>query len=499
MFVEATFTTSAITGGVAGTRRQLRSWRCLTWTHIAYLLAVSVSFASGQALASNAARPNIVVFLSDDHTWRDSSVYGSADIQTPNMKRLESAGMTFDNAYVASPSCAPSRAALLTGLYPQRNGAEPNHSRPREEIKKLPAYLQELGYQVVSFGKVGHYQQTPSYGFDAARHFGYHEDIAVPNAIEWLRKRESEKPLCLFVGTNWPHVPWPTDIGSIDPLQLDIPPNHVDSAATRKWRANYVAAIQQMDTELGLVYDTVLEQLGEETLFVHTSDHGAQWPFAKWTLYDDGIRTPLIVSWPGRVESGARSRAMVSWIDLLPTLVDAADGPKPDGLDGRSFLPVLEGKTQGHRDLVFTSHSGDGDHNVYPSRSVSTQDGWKYILNLHPEFEYTTHITNAATRSGYWHSWLEEAAIHPMAARRVQRYQMRPRAELYHVTEDPYELKNLIDDAKYQSVADDLRIALEKWIDEIGDQMKVYGTPRLLPNPNGSPPRKPILSHRELD
>lgn len=85
-------------------------------------------------------RPDMVIFLSDDHTWRDSSVYGSPDIETPNMARLAKAGMTFYKAYVASPSCAPSRAALLTGLYPANNGAEPNHSRPRADIKKLPAY-----------------------------------------------------------------------------------------------------------------------------------------------------------------------------------------------------------------------------------------------------------------------------------------------------------------------------------------------------------------------
>src|SRR5687767_9006725 len=91
--------------------------------------------------AADRSKPNIVVVLSDDHSVLDSSVYGSRDVRTPHMQRLAAAGLTFDRAFVASPSCAPSRAALLTGLYPARNGAEPNHSRPRAEIKKLPAYL----------------------------------------------------------------------------------------------------------------------------------------------------------------------------------------------------------------------------------------------------------------------------------------------------------------------------------------------------------------------
>jgi len=168
-------------------------------------LTLSIWFASLAPAqdSQKQQRPDIVVFLSDDHTWRDSSVYGSTEIDTPNMARLAQAGMTFDQAFVASPSCAPSRAAMLTGLYPANNGAEPNHSRPKADIKKLPAYLQELGYEVVSFGKVGHYAQTPEYGFDIARRWNYHEDIAIPEALEWLEQRESDQPLCLFVGSNW--------------------------------------------------------------------------------------------------------------------------------------------------------------------------------------------------------------------------------------------------------------------------------------------------------
>lgn len=232
-----------------------------------------VLFASQTAFADKPMpdRPDIVVFLADDHMVRDLSVYGSPDIQTPNMARLAAAGLTFDCAYVASPSCAPSRAALLKGIFPAKNGAEPNHSRPRADIKKLPQYLQALGYEVASCGKVGHYRQTPEYGFGVARHFGYHEDIAVPKAIEWLNARESDKPLCLFVGTNWPHVPWPEDTEGIEPEAQQIPPNQVDNETTRNWRARYVAAIRKMDDELGEIYDAARKKLGDDVVFLHTS------------------------------------------------------------------------------------------------------------------------------------------------------------------------------------------------------------------------------------
>ncbi|MEQ1827808.1 MAG: sulfatase-like hydrolase/transferase, partial [Pirellula sp.] len=423
------------------------------------------------------AKPNIVVFLSDDHTWRDSGVYGSKDIQTPNMDRLSRDGMTFDNAYVASPSCAPSRAALLTGLYPANNGAEANHSRPRESIKKLPAHLHELGYEVVSFGKVGHYKQTAEYGFDVARHFNYHEDIAVPKAIEWLRDRDATKPLCMFVGTNWPHVPWPEESDGIDPSKLIIPPNHVDNERMRERRAKYVAAIRKMDQDLGQVYDAALRQLGDSTFFLHTSDHGAQMPFGKWNLYDDGIRTPLIVRWKGHVAAASRSKAMVGWIDILPTLVDVAGGTPPKNIDGRSLMPILRGRTDMHRDAIFTMHSSDGVHNIFPMRAVSTPDGWKYIRNLHPEFRYTSHVTTSPGDTGYWPSWVESAATNPDAKSKVRAYLERPEEELYHVATDPYEQKNLIKDPAHGAKLATLRSQLEGWFKSTNDTLTVFGQP----------------------
>ncbi len=432
-----------------------------------------------RAEATAVQRPNIVVFLSDDHTWRDSSVYGSPDIDTPNMARLAKAGMTFDNAYVASPSCAPSRAAMLTGLYPAKNGAEPNHARPKESLKKLPAYLQELGYEVVSFGKVGHYRQTTEYGFDLARNFNYHDDEAIPEALQWLQDRQSEKPLCLFVGTNWPHVPWPDAIGELQPDQQVVPINHVDNQTTRQRRAHYVAAIKTMDRELGLVYDLALEKLGEKTFFLHTSDHGAQWPFGKWNLYDDGIRTPMIVSWSGQVESGSRSDAMVSWIDILPTLVDVAGGTPLEAIDGTSFLPVLTGRASAHRDLIFTTHSGDGNNNVFPIRCVSAPDGWKYIRNLHPEYRFTSHIITNPGDTGYWSSWVESATASDDARRKVQAYQYREAEELYDVKNDPYEQHNLIEDPTQASRVARLREALDQWMVTTNDPQTVFGKPTL--------------------
>ncbi|WP_197530979.1 sulfatase-like hydrolase/transferase [Bythopirellula polymerisocia] len=439
--------------------------------------------------ASHASQPHIVVFLSDDHTLTDSSVYGATDIVTPGMQRVADSGMTFQRAFVASPSCAPSRAALLTGLMPAGNGAEANHARPRKEIKKLPAYLHELGYEVVAFGKVGHYAQTPEYGFDLARHFTYHDDVAVGEAIKWLNQRESDKPLCLFVGTNWPHVPWP-QVTDIDSAKIEIPSTHVHTPQTRRARARYYQAIHTMDDELGRVFDAAYEKLGDNTLFIHTSDHGAQWPFAKWNLYDEGIRTPLIAAWPEKIKVGAQTEAMVSWVDLLPTLVEAAGGTIDQTLDGRSFLPVLLGDAQTHRQEIYTTHSGDGNFNVYPSRSLRDEQ-FKYIRNLHPEFRFESHVTKLRGKEDYWLSWVAKAEKNQHAAAKVKRYQQRPAEELYDLAADPHETNNLAGDPAQAERLADMREKLTAWLGKQGDQRTTYGMPTLVPR---SDPRPNIIT-----
>ena len=441
------------------------------------------------ALAAAPARPNLVVFLTDDHSRADSTVFGSTDVKTPNMERVARAGLTFDHAFVTSPSCAPSRAALLTGLTPARNGAEPNHSKPRAEIKKLPAYLQELGYEVVAFGKVSHYQHTGDYGFDHFAHDKYHEDIAVSAALAWLRARQSDKPLALFIGTNWPHVPWPETGEGYVAENVTIPANHVDTPQTRTARARCYAAIGRMDSELGEVFDAANAVLGTNTFFITTSDHGAQWPFGKWSLYDGGIRTPMIAVWPGKITAGTRTDAMVSWLDILPTLVAVAGGPAPQGLDGTSFAGMLRGQTAQHREKIFTTHSGDGRMNIYPTRSVRTAD-WKYIRNLHPGFYYSTHvdIVQANDAGGYWGSWDEKAKRDPAAAATVRRYHERPAEELFDLRTDPLELKNLAADPAQATRLAALRADVEAWMKVQGDEGKVFAEPRLLTDPARAAP-----------
>ncbi len=468
--------------------------RLLFWTII--LFGISAPCAMAQSPKA-IKKPNIVFFIADDLSLRDSSVYGALDVHTPNMQRISGEGLTFNSAFVASPSCAPSRAAFLSGLMPARNGAEPNHSRPRADVKLLPAYLHEQGYEVVAFGKVAHYGQAKDFGFDLVRYDGFHEDICVSAALDYLKARTDKRPLALFVGTNWPHVPWPQDGEGYDPAAVKVPPMHFDTSQTRQMRTRYYAAVSRFDSELGQVYDAAHEHLGTNTFFLFSSDHGAQWPFGKWNCYDEGTRVPLFVNWPGVTKAGTRTEAMVSWVDILPTLIEVAGGKPPRDIDGRSFVPVLRDAKRKHRDRIFTTHSGDGDINVYPMRSVRT-DKWKYILNLHPEFAYTSHIDIEASKDPdhYGNSWRAAAATNPRAAQIVQRYRQRPAEELYDLAADPDEQNNLADQPAYDKIKRGLRQELEVWMKAQNDQRKVYNTPHLLTEVNKIP--TPNIANKTL-
>lgn len=426
------------------------------------------------------AMPNLVVFLTDDLGGRDTSVYGSRDVRTPNIERLAGLGMTFDNAFIASPACAPSRAALLTGLMPARNGAEANHTYPHPGTAYLTESLNEMGYEIAGFGKVAHGDAKPEYGFDfySRPRVGLADNVA-----KFFKERSSDGPLCLLVGDRRPHVPW-TEDNIYKPEDAGLPPYFVDTPETREHRARYYSDITGLDSEFGRVMELATQELGDDIIFVFSSDHGGQWPFGKWNLYDHGIRVPLIVAWNGNIEAGVRTDAMVSWIDLLPTLIDLARGSVPSGIDGRSFAAVLRGESAEHRQAIFTTHSGDGVFNVYPIRSIRTKR-YKYILNLLPDHIHTNHsdILRKERAGAYWDSWDRAAATDAEAAAIVKRYFQRPEHELYDLAADPLEQTNIAERSESRSLLTELQDRLAKWMDEQGDEKTVFQEPYPAPGP----------------
>ena len=431
-----------------------------------------------------AARPNFVVFIADDLSTFDTQPYGAQDIRTPYLARLAAEGMTFTHCFVASPSCGPSRTALLTGLWPARSGAEANHMPKRKDVASLPPALRTLGYEVAAFGKVAHVRHAPLHGFDVAKN-----ESSAAVVREFLTKRDASRPLCLFLGTRHPHVPWSENDG-YDPAALCLPPGHVDTPETRAMRARYATDVTNADEWVAELDSLTRELVKGDTLRLFTADHGSQWPFAKWNLYDAGIRVPFLAVWPGRLTAGSRSDAMICWPDLLPTFMELAGGKVPEGLDGRSFADVLRGRASTHRDRIFTTHSGDGNMNVYPIRSVRTRE-WKYIRNLQPGFQHHSHISRAGIPDGlgYWQSWMKAAATDPAAAAIVRRHIERPAEELYDLAADPDEQRNLAADPAHAPRIAALRAELDAWMKAQGDAQTVFGNPLPLGRP--APPLAP--------
>lgn len=421
-------------------------------------------------------KPNIVVFLADDHGQKDATVYGATDVRTPFMEKLASEGMVFDDAFIASPACGPSRAALMSGLMPARNGAEANHTMPRPEAVTMVRQLQANGYEVVAFGKVAHGKQSELCGFD--RHDDNSGSGLAMRVKAFLDGRTSDKPLCLMVGDRRPHVPW-TKQTTYDPAKVVLPSYFIDTKETREHRARYLTDITGMDAEMGKVDKLACEAFGTNNyIFAYSADHGAQWPFGKWNLYDAGIRVPLIIRWPGHVKAGVRTAAMVSWIDLMPTLIDLSGGLVPEGIDGCSFADVLLGQTNHHRDVACTTHSGDSNMNVYPIRAIRT-DRFKYIRNLRPDCYHSNHsdIQRKDGAGAYWDSWDAAAKTNAAAAAIVAKYYQRPAEELYDLEKDPTEQHNLAGNPEYQAQMKKMGNMLDGWMKEQGDTQKVFNEP----------------------
>jgi len=426
--------------------------------------------------ARAAEQPNIFLVMADDQTWRDSGCYGNPDVKTPHIDALAADGMRFTRAFTATAMCAPTRQQLYTGVFPVRNGAYPNHSRVYPGTKSMVHHLRALGYRVGLSGKK-HFGPPESFPF---------ENVAKNGSEEFIN-RDAEQPYCLVVTSHSPHLPWTAgDASQYDPAKLTLPPYFVDTPETRAALARYYAEITDFDREVGECMKLVRESGSEaDTIFIYTSEQGAQFPRGKWTCYDTGLHTALVVRWPAMVKPGSVSDAMVQYVDVAPTLVEAAGGDPakidtgrpgaPDdgrGFDGRSFLGVLLGETDRHNDAVYGVHTTRGIINgspSYPVRSIRTETH-HLIWNLQHDARFQNVLTSSRDNGGYWLSWIEKAKTDAAARQFVEGYQARPEFELYDVAADPYELNDLADAPEHRELRDELFEKLKAWMRQQGDE-----------------------------
>lgn len=427
------------------------------------LAAILISIVGFTPRVNAAQPPNVLLILADDQTWHDVGCYGNKDVKTPNIDRLATQGMKFTHSFTATAMCSPTRQQLYTGLFPVRNGAYPNHSKVHRGTKSIVHYLKALGYRVGLSGK-WHIGPPASFPF---------ERIAKNKVGEFIN-RDKDQPYCLILCSSSPHLPWNQgDASAYDPKKLTLPPFLVDTPETRVALTKYYAEITDFDREVGQAMKQV-EKSGssENTIFIYTSEQGAQFPRGKWTCYDTGLRTSFVVRWPEKVKAGAVSDAMIQYVDVVPTLIEAAGGKPIKGLDGISFLPVLLGKKKEHRDYVYGVHTTRGiirGSKSYPVRSIRTRD-YKLILNLNSDVPFQNILTAGADKGSYWTSWKEKAKTDKQAAALVERYQNRPAIELYDVRKDTYELENLAGNKEHQQLIVSLKAKLESWMKQQGDK-----------------------------
>ncbi len=413
-------------------------------------------------------KPNFVFIIADDCTYRDIGCYGG-QAHTPNIDKLASEGMRFTHCFQAAPMCSPTRHNIYTGLYPVKSGAYPNHTFAKDGTKSVVHYLKPLGYRVALSGK-RHISPQEVFPFEYSGK-GNNPDM---DAIDKLMGecRAGKTPFCLFACSNEPHSPWNKgDASRYDAAKLKLPPYFVDTAETRENMTRYLAEITYYDWQVGQILGLLDKHgLSDNTLVIVVSEQGSSFPFAKWTCYDNGLQSAFIARWPGKIKPGTVNDAMIEYLDVLPTYIEAAGGKPPRVLDGRSLLPVLFGKTTEHKQYVFGEMTTRGIINApehFGIRSIRSRK-FKYVWNFTPEVKFQNACTN--DKEGIFKSWREKAQTDPDAADKVRRYEHRPGEELFDIVKDPYEWNNLAGDPRYAEVKKDLRRRLLEWMRANGDK-----------------------------
>ena len=435
------------------------------------LLSGGIAQAAKPATGTTPKKPNIVLVITDDCRFLDLGCYGSPDAITPNIDRLAAEGVRFTRFFQATAMSSATRHCLLTGLYPVRSGAYPNHTRLNDGVGTLPQYLKQAGYRVALEGK-RHIAPIEAFPFEYLSN--EQQRTVYPELIEPFLAdvARSGEPFFLYVGSTEPHDPWNKGDQSLwNPNDLTLPCNLVDTPATRKQFRNYLAEINELDNQVGAV-DALLHKYGldENTIFIFTSEQGYSFPFGKWTCYDEGLHTGFVIRWPGTVKPGRVTDAMCEYVDVTPTLVDIAGGKIPEGLDGRSFLPVIKGETDSFKNEVYGIQTSRGiffGPEYYAIRSIRNER-YAYIMNLTPEATFKCMSTNP--KKGWWMSWKEKAATDEFARRQVERYQKRPAEELYDIVNDPFQTRNLADDPQYAGEKARMRAKLLQWMESQGDK-----------------------------
>jgi N-sulfoglucosamine sulfohydrolase len=412
--------------------------------------------------------PNILLFLADDCTYRDLGCYGGKDAKTPNIDKFASEGMQFMRCFQAAPMCSPTRSSLYTGIYPVKSGAYPNHTFVKDGTLSVVQHLAPAGYATALLGKT-HINPKTAFPFEYLGDPG--DDLDFQKMDQFLGKTTQKKqPFCLFVCSHQPHGPYTKgDPSKLDPEKVVLPPYYVDTKETREDFVKYLAEITYMDEEFAKCLALLKKYgLSENTVVIFASEQGNGLPFAKFTCYGNGLQSGFLVKWPGIIEPGKLSNAMIEYVDVVPTFIEMAGLKVPETIEGKSFLDVLKGKKDDHKSFVYGIQTTRGiiaGSPYYGIRTIRSKTH-RYILNLTPEATFK----NGTTNSDVFKSWIAKAATDPLAKKLVYNFEHRPAEELYDVVKDPFEMNNLADAPALTSIKKELKEKLMKWMEQQGDK-----------------------------
>ncbi|KAK9849868.1 hypothetical protein MYU51_013027 [Penicillium brevicompactum] len=428
------------------------------------------------------AKRNILLMIADD-LGKQLGCYGNTKIQTPNLDQLASEGTRFDQAFTSTASCSASRSVIYTGLHTHQNGQYGLHNGRHhfttfDNVETAPSLFSKQGYTTGLIGKV-HVGPSHVYPWDMRAESDSRDVAAVADQASTFfdKSRDDDKPFFLTIGFIDPHRDWTRSgfgndgeyhprVKKVDysPDDVEIPHFVNDLPGVRYEFAEYYKAISRLDQGVGMVMEGLVRSgLADDTLVIFLSDNGPPFINSKTTLYDAGVSLPMIVRCPGSA-AGVVNPNMVSYIDILPTLLEYANHPSPENPAriGRSFLPLLA-ETSPLEDWgqIFGSHTFHEVTNYWPTRMMRNRR-YKYHRNIawRLDFPFAADIYGSLT----WEE-IRNADTSPkmIGSRLLKDYFFRPAEELYDINADPNEVRNLAKDTQYQSVLENMRAEVERW------------------------------------
>jgi N-sulfoglucosamine sulfohydrolase len=425
---------------------------------------------------------NVLLIVADDLGY-DLGCCGGR-LKTPVLDRFAREGTLFTDAYAAVSSCSSSRATLYTGLYSHTNGMyglshDVHNFSLLDNVKTLPWMLKQAGYATALVGKL-HVKSLALLDYDAwllPEQAGNRDVAAMGHAAGHWMRAQAGRPFFLTVGYSDPHRAGdPSQFGNTRdwpevkreryaPADVAVPSHLPDLPDVRADLAQYGEAVSRLDSGVGVLLQE-LEASGhaDDTLVIFLSDNGRPFPGAKDNLYREGIRLPLIVRSPQQHKRNLHNRAMVSWIDITPTILDWAGAAAPADyhflpLPGRSLLPILDNENPAGWDRVFATHSFHEINQCYPIRSLRTRQ-YSYFHNLEPSLEVP--IASDVALSPSWNAIVSTPGIR-LGKRTLDAFRHRPAEELYDLAADPDEVINLAGDPVHAAALADLRKQLAAW------------------------------------